>query len=134
MAVLGSAAGFGYGLIHELADTPTALDWMMGVAFVVATAMTVPILNARTGGSHFWAVPVVTGTLCAAVVGDFVPFLLGLGDRSVNGYGQDTDWDSKWLLAATLAAFAFAGVVVGFAASLLSLLASLALETGSHDR
>jgi hypothetical protein len=124
MLPLGAAAaGLIYGLLHEIWDTSTALDYTVAGAFLVVIAILAAVPSRSTGPAPALAIPMVTAGWVAGVVGEFLAFLFGLEGRTIHEYSSDSTW---WLLLAVSLVFLF---VVSVLAGLISALLSWGLST-----
>jgi hypothetical protein len=83
----------------------------------------------RFGVSPFLGAPFLAATWFAAVVGDFLPYALGLGERAVGDYGGDNWW--QLLLIIYVVSFALLGSVAGLlSAAMAGLLLRFTRLTG----
>ena len=119
LIVVAAVAGICYGLLHELGDTSTALDYSVAACSLIVAAVVTAIPIPSNGPSLALAIPIVVSAWVIAVLGDILPFALQLGSRTIQEYSQS---DALWwiLLTFNLFAFFFAAVIAGLAAALLS--------------
>jgi len=106
--------------VIELSSPPRS----EGVAInfgAIGWATVVAILLWRRGISRLWAGPLVSLALAFGLAGNFMPILLGMGDRGLNDYTYDT----SWYLALPLVIVAVCGF--GATVGLLGATASLAI-------
>jgi hypothetical protein len=108
---------FGYGVYHEIEDPSNAVQWTVEASSVIATAVAVVLLHRYQGASLLLAAPILSMAWTAAVLGNFLPFGIGISGRVIDDYNYDNNWQF-WLML-NLVLSALGGLVVGlFSAAL----------------
>jgi len=115
VCLIGVVTGFAFGLWGDIGEPPRWAAWSVA-ALSLVWIFAVAVMLRRAGRSVLWAGAALPSAGCAAVLGDFAPYAIGLGERSLNDYSYDTPWE--FILVASLVYVATAGVFVGLAAAL----------------